>query len=251
VFATEQDTLNFPSATRQLASPDFLLQFRYEDILRRFDWQLEDLQTRLLEMGGRVESAIHDSISALVDRDEALARQVLANEPYIDALEIEIDDFAVGLMALHQPMARDMRFLSATIKINNDLERMGDLAAHIAERALSLLQQPPLPLLGIPHLAQLAWAMVHDSLEALVRQDAELAQRVLLSDDAVDRLRDGLYSSLIGSMERDAAAVPSAVHLLFVVRHLERIADHATNISEDVLFYLRGVDVRHRASLAE
>jgi phosphate transport system protein len=150
-------------------------------------------------------------------------------------------------MALHQPMARDMRFLAATIKINNDLERMGDLAAHIAERALSLMQQPPLPVLDIPRLAQLAEAMVHDSLDALTRQDAELAQRVLLSDDAVDRLRDGLYSDLIAFMQSDTSSLPSAVHLLFVVRHLERIADHATNIGEDVLFYLRGVDVRHHA----
>jgi phosphate transport system protein len=218
--------------------------------LRRFYRQLEDLQTRLLEMGGHVESAIHNSIGALVDRDEARARQVLANEPYIDALEIEIDDFAVRLMALNQPMARDMRLLAATIKINNDLERMGDLAAHIAERALSLMQLPPVRILDIPHLAQLAWAMVHDSLNALVSQDAGLAQRVLLSDDEVDRLRDGLYFSLIGSMESDAEAVPSDIHLLFVVRHLERIADHATNIAEDVLFYLQGVDVRHHAKSA-
>ena len=216
--------------------------------MRRFYRQLEDLQTRLLEMGGRVESAIHNSIGALVDRDEARARQVLANEPCIDALEIEIDDFAVRLMALNQPMARDMRFLAATIKINNDLERMGDLAAHIADRALSLMQQPPVPLLDIPHLAQLAWAMVHDSLNALVSQDAGLAQRVLLSDDEVDRLRDGLYHRLVGSMESDVSAVPSDIHLLFVVRDLERIADHATNIGEDVLFYLQGVDVRHHAT---
>jgi len=227
--------------------PVILLQSGYEDILRRFDRQLEDLQTRLLEMGGQVESALHDSIRALVDRDEARARQVLESESYVDALEIEIDDFAVRLMALNQPMGRDMRFLAATIKINNDLERMGDLAAHIAERALSLMQQPPLPVLDIPRLAQLAEAMVHDSLDALTRQDAELAQRVLLSDDAVDRLRDGLYSALIAFMQSDTASLPSAVHLLFVVRHLERIADHATNIGEDVLFYLRGIDVRHHA----
>ena len=219
-------------------------------MLRHFDRQLEDLQTRLVEMGGLVESAIHNSVGALLDRDEARARQVLENESRIDGLEIAIDDFAVSLLARNQPTARDMRFLAATIKINNDLERMGDLAAHIAERALSLMQQAPLPLLEIPRLAQLTAAMAHDSLEALVGRDAELAQRVLLSDDAVDRLRDTQYHSLIGSMESDASAIAPAVHLLFVVRHLERIADHATNIGEDVLFYLRGVDVRHHASVA-
>ncbi|MGA3076044.1 MAG: phosphate signaling complex protein PhoU [Bryobacteraceae bacterium] len=218
--------------------------------MRRFDRQLDDLQARLLEMGGRVESAIHNSIGALVDRDEARARQVLANESHIDSMEIEIDDFTVSLLALKQPVARDMRLLAATIKINNDLERMGDLAAHIAERALALIEQPPLPLWDIPHLAGLAGAMVHDSLDALVRQDAELARRVLLSDDTVDQLRDAHCRRLIGSMEKDASAVSAAVHLLFVVRYLERIADHATNIGEDVLYYLRGVDVRHRAPLA-
>jgi phosphate transport system protein len=236
--------------TRTFEARSFLIQFRYEDIVRRFDRQLDDLQARLLEMGGRVESAIHNSIGALVDRDEARARQVLANESHIDSMEIEIDDFTVSLLALKQPVARDMRLLAATIKINNDLERMGDLAAHIAERALALIEQPPLPLWDIPHLAGLAGAMVHDSLDALVRQDAELARRVLLSDDTVDQLRDAHCRRLIGSMEKDASAVSSAVHLLFVVRYLERIADHATNIGEDVLYYLRGVDVRHRASLA-
>ena len=218
--------------------------------MRHFDQRLDDLQIRLLEMGGRVESAIQNSVGALVDRDEARARQVVASESDIDALDIEIDDLAVGLMALNQPVARDMRFLAAAIKINSDLERMGDLAAHIAERALSLMQQPPVPLLDIPRLAQLAWTMAHDSLDALVRKDAELAQRILLSGDAIDRLREGLFASLVGSMETDAAAVPSEIHLLFVVRYLERIADHATNIGEDVLYYLEGVDVRHRASLA-
>lgn len=218
--------------------------------MRRFDQQLDDLQTRLLEMGGRVESAIHNSVGALVDRDEARARQVLANESQIDRMEIEIDDFAVSLLALKQPVARDMRFLAATIKINNDLERMGDLAAHIAERALALMQQPSLPLGDIPRLAELAGAMVHDSLDALVRQDAELARRVLLSDDAVDQLRDAHSRRLIGSMEKDASAVAPALHLLFVVRYLERIANHATNIGEDVLYYLLCVDVRHQGSLA-
>jgi len=217
--------------------------------LRRFDQQLEYLQSRLLEMGGRVESAIHNSVNALVDRDEARARRVLANESSIDAMEVEIDDFVVTLLALKQPVARDMRFLAAAIKINNDLERMGDLAAHIAERALTLMQQPPLPLLDFPRLAQLAGTMVHDSLDALVRQDAELARSVLSSDDAVNQLRDAHYRRLVGSMENNTSAVSPAVHLLFVVRYLERIADHATNIAEDVLYYLRGVDVRHQASL--
>jgi len=143
-----------------------------------------------------------------------------------------------------------MRFLAAAIKINKDLERMGDLAAHIADRSISLMSQPPLPLWDIPRLGELAAAMLRDSLDSLVRQDATLAERVLQSDAAVDRLRDALYYGLIGAMQEDASAVESDIHLLFVVRHLERIADHATNIGEDVLFYLRGVDVRHQTALA-
>ncbi len=227
-----------------------MLQFDYEDILRRFYQQLDDLQTRLLEMGGLVESAIHNSVTSLAGRDEARARTVLGNEPRIDRLELEIDDFAMRLLALNQPMARDMRFLAAAIKINKDLERMGDLAAHIADRSISLMSQPPLPLWDIPRLGELAAAMLRDSLDSLVRQDAALAERVLQSDAAVDRLRDALYYRLIGAMQEDASAVESDIHLLFVVRHLERIADHATNIGEDVLFYLRGVDVRHQTALA-
>jgi len=164
--------------------------------LRRFYQQLDDLQTRLLEMGGLVESAIHNSVTSLAGRDEARARTVLGNEPRIDRLELEIDDFAMRLLALNQPMARDMRFLAAAIKINKDLERMGDLAAHIADRSISLMSQPPLPLWDIPRLGELAAAMLRDSLDSLVRQDAALAERVLQSDAAVDRLRDALYYRL-------------------------------------------------------
>ena len=218
--------------------------------MRRFEQQLDDLQARLVEMGALVETTIRDSTSALLDRDEAPARRAIENEARIDRMEVAIDDSAVSFFALNQPTACDMRRLAATIKINNDLERMSDLAAHIAERALSLIPQDPLPLREIPELARLATAMVHDSLDALVRQDAELAERVVLADDEVDRLRDKLYGALIGSMEQNAAAVSPAIHLLFIVRHLERIADHATNIGEDVLYYLRGVDVRHQASTA-
>jgi len=218
--------------------------------VRRIEHQLYELQARLLEMGALVETAIHDSIRALLDRDEAPARRVIENEARIDRMEIAIDDCAVSLFALNQPTACDMRRLAATVKINNDLERMGDLAAHIAERTLSLIPQAPLPLLDLPQLARLAADMVHESLDALVRHDAELAQRVVLADDEVDRLRDSLYSTLVCSMQENAAAVPWDIHLLFIVRHLERIADHATNIGEDVLYYLRGIDVRHHASVA-
>ncbi|MGA2325666.1 MAG: phosphate signaling complex protein PhoU [Bryobacteraceae bacterium] len=220
--------------------------------MRHFLEELEELQQRLLEMAGLVESAIYNSVLALSERDEARARQVLNNEARINQMEIAIDDCAVRLLALQQPMARDLRFLTAAIKINSDLERMGDLAVNIVERALSLMKQPPVkPLIDIPQLARLAESMVRRSLDAFVRRDAELARQVLLSDDAVDDLRDAIYGELVGFMERDPSTVSRSLDLIFVARNLERIADHATNIAEDVLFLVQGVDVRHHAEVRE
>jgi phosphate transport system protein len=220
--------------------------------MRHFLEELEELQQRLLEMGGLVESAIYNSVLSLSERDEARARQVLNNEARINQMEIAIDDFAVRLLALQQPMARDLRFLTAAIKINSDLERMGDLAVNIVERALSLMKQPPVkPLIDIPQLARLAESMVRRSLDAFVRRDAGLARQVLLSDDAVDDLRDAIYQELVGFMERDPSTVSRSLDLIFVARNLERIADHATNIAEDVLFLVQGVDVRHHAEVRE
>lgn len=216
--------------------------------MRHFLEELEELQSKLLEMAGLVELAIHRSVLTLTERDPALAAEVFQNETRINRMEIEIDDLAVRLLALQQPMARDLRFLTAAIKINADLERMGDLGVNIAERALDLVRQPPIkPLIDIPKLARLAECMVRKSLDAFVRRDATLAREVLVSDDAVDNLRDAIYSELVGFMERDSATVSRALHLLFIARSLERAADHATNIAEDVLFLVEGVDVRHHA----
>jgi len=216
--------------------------------LRHFIEELDELQKKLLEMGGLVESGVHNSVLSLTEHNETLAQEVLRNEARINQMEIEVDDFAVGLMALYQPMARDLRFLTAAIKINADLERMGDLAVNIVERALSLIYQPPVkPLIDIPQMAKLVESMVRRSLDAFVKRDPELARAVLLSDDAVDELRDAIYHELIGFMERDSRTVSRAVDLMFVARNLERIADHATNISEDVLYLVQGVDVRHHA----
>jgi phosphate transport system protein len=216
--------------------------------MRHFLAELEELQQRLLEMGGLVESSISNSVLALSERSEAHALQVLTREARINQMEIEIDDFAVSLLALQQPMARDLRFLTVAIKINSDLERMGDLAVNIVQRALSLMRQPLVkPLIDIPQLARLAESMVHKSLDAFVRRDAEMARQVLLSDDAVDDLRDAIYEELVGFMERDPSTVSRSLDLIFVARNLERIADHSTNIAEDVVFLVQGVDVRHHA----
>jgi phosphate transport system protein len=214
--------------------------------------ELEELQRRLLEMAGLVEAAIHDSVLSLAEQDEERAQQVLQNEARINQMEIEIDDLATGLLALQQPMAKDLRFLTAAIKINNDLERMGDLAVNIVERALSLLRQPPVkPLIDIPKMTRLAESMVRQSLDSFVKRDAGLARGVLLSDDAVDDLRDSIYQELISYMEKDPTTISRALDLLFIARNLERIADHATNIAEDVLFLVQGIDVRHHAEVRE
>ena len=214
--------------------------------MRHFIEELEDLQGRLLEMGTLVESAIHNSVRALTERSETLAQQVLGNEDRINHLEIEIDELSVRLLALQQPMAKDLRFLTAAIKINTDLERMGDLAVNIVERAIALMGRPAVkPLIDIPQMARTAESMVRKSLDAFVKREPELARSVLLSDDTVDRLRDSIHSELISFMQEDPESIPQALDLILVARHLERIADHATNIAEDTLFLVKGVDVRH------
>jgi len=214
--------------------------------LRHFIEELEDLQGRLLEMGTLVESAIHHSVLALVERSEDMARQVLRNEDRINHLEVEIDDLAVRLLALQQPMAKDLRLLTAAIKINTDLERMGDLAVNIVERSIALMHLPPVkPLIDIPQMARTVESMVRKSLDAFVKREPELARSVLLSDDEVDRLRDSVHNELVSFMQKDPTVIPQALDLILVARHLERIADHATNIAEDTLFLVKGVDVRH------
>jgi len=216
--------------------------------LIHFREELDELQRQLLEMAGLVESAIHQSIDALVRRDEQDAKEVLWKEALINQKDIEIDEFATRLLALYQPMARDMRFLTAVIKMNGDLERMGDLAVNITQRALSLMHDAPVkPLVDIPRMASLAEGMVRSSLDALVQRDEALARNVLLSDDEVDRLRDAAYKELVAFMQEERTTIPRAVDLMFIAHNLERIADHATNIAEDVLFLMKGIDVRHHA----
>jgi len=220
--------------------------------VRHFVEELEQLKSMLLEMSSLVESAIYRSITAVVQKDESLAHEVLKNEGRINQIEIEIDEFAISLLALQQPMAQDLRFLVASLKINNDLERMGDLAVNIANRALSLLNEPIVkPMIDIPHIAALVQSMVRKSLDAFVSRDADLARSVLASDDGVDDLRNASFHELISFMEQDPRNIRQSVDLLSVVRNIERIADHATNIAEDVMFLAKGIDVRHHAETRE
>jgi phosphate transport system protein len=214
--------------------------------VRHFEQELDLLKAKLLEMSALVESAVYRSVQGVVEKNEELAHQVLRNEARINQLEIEVDNLAIGLLALQQPMAQDLRLVTAAIKINNDLERMGDLSVSIAQSALALMREPVIrPLIDIPHIAGLAQSMVRKALDAFVSRDAELARSVLASDDAVDNMRTASYHELISFMEKNPEHIPQALYLLSVVRNLERIADHATNIAEDVLFLIKGIDVRH------
>ncbi|HKW98051.1 MAG TPA: phosphate signaling complex protein PhoU [Bryobacteraceae bacterium] len=214
--------------------------------MRHFIEELEELQSRLLEMGSLVESAIHHSVLALTERSEETARQVLRNEDRINHLEVEIDELAVRLLALQQPMAKDLRFLTAAIKINTDLERMGDLAVNIVERSIALMHRPAVkPLIDIPQMARTVESMVRKSLDAFVKREPDLARSVLLADDVVDSFKDSVHNELVSFMQNDPSVIPQAIDLILIARHLERIADHATNIAEDTLFLIKGVDVRH------
>jgi phosphate transport system protein len=196
--------------------------------MRHFAVELEELNQALLEMGALVESSIHCSVQALVDRDERMARRVIEDEVRINQMELDIDARVTRLLALNQPVAGDLRLLIIALKINTDLERMGDLAVNIAERAISLSKAPPVkPLIDTPRMASLVEDMLHRSLDAFVKR---------------------IYSELLELMQNSPNVVPHAIHLMFVARNLERIADHTTNIAEDVIFLVRGVDVRHHAT---
>ncbi len=216
--------------------------------MQHFREELAELNNQLLEMSGLVENSIHRSVSAVVDKDERAAQTVFENESRINKLEILIDNLAIRLLALQQPMAVDLRFVTMSMKINNNLERMGDIAVNIAEYALSLLSLPRVnPRIDIPYMSSLAQDMIRNSIDAFVRRDAELARKVLTSDDAVDTLRDEMYDTIVKFMEEDPRRVHPGIDYLFVARGLERLADHATNIAEDVLFFVQGIDVRHHA----
>jgi phosphate transport system protein len=214
---------------------------------RHFEVELQALRERLLAMGSAAETMIHRSVKALVDRDESLVQDVLAREEQMDLLCIEIDDRCFTLLALRQPMASDLRFLVGAIKINSDLERIADQAVSISLRARFLITQPQVkPLIDIPRMAGLAQAMVRQSLDAFVRRDPDLARRVIEQDDEVDNLRDQVFRELLTYMIADATTIPRALGLILVSRNLERIADHATNIAEDVIYIVQGEDVRER-----
>src|SRR5438874_517201 len=214
-----------------------------------FQEELEQLKARLLEMGGLAEDRVRSAVKALVDRDASLVDAVLAGDQPINQLHIEIDGRCFSMLALHQPMAVGLRAIMSAVKINTDLERVGDLAINIAEAVLRYLGHALVKeLIDIPRMSDIAQAMLRDALDAYVRRDMMLAQAVLDQDDTLDALKTEVFRELLTYMLRDAQTIEPALDLILISRHLERIGDHATNIAEDVIFMVSARDVRHHAS---
>ena len=214
-----------------------------------FQQELGALKERLLSMGGLAEDRVRTAMQGLVERDAHLIEDALNGDVPVNTLHIEIDDLCLKLLALHSPMAADLRGIMAAIKINSDLERVGDMAVNIAEAARRYASHPPVKkLIDIPRMAATAQTMLRDALDSYVRGDMQLAQRVLDEDDALDGLKTQVFRELLTFMLQDAATIEPALDLLLISRHLERVGDHATNIAEDVIFMVSGRDVRHRGA---
>src|SRR5919106_1126457 len=215
---------------------------------RHFEDALETLKERLLAMGGLAEERVRSAVMGLSERKPDLVEQVLTGDEPINDLHIEVDDRCFKLLALHQPMAADLRAIVAAVKINSDLERVGDLAVNIAEATKRYMQHPPVKkLIDIPRMGDIAQGMLRDALDSFVRRDVALARQVLHEDDELDGLKTQIFRELLTHMLQDPATVEPALDLILVSRHLERIGDHATNIAEDVIFMVSAKDVRHHA----
>jgi phosphate transport system protein len=217
-------------------------------LVPHFQEELEQLKTRLLEMGGLAEDRVRSAVEGLVERDVPLVDRVLGGDTPINQLHIEIDSRCFKLLALHQPMAVDLRSIVSAVKINTDLERVGDLAINIAEAVRRYMRHPPVKeLIDIPRMADIAQSMLRDSLDAYVRRDIALAQSVLNQDDELDALKTQVFRELLTFMLQDPTTIEPALDLILISRHLERIGDHATNVAEDVIFMVSARDVRHHA----
>jgi len=211
-----------------------------------FHEELETLKGRLLEMGGLAEERVRAAVQGLVLRDGSQFDKILVGDEPLNQLHVEIDDRCFRLLALHQPMATDLRAIVAAVKINTDLERVGDLAVNIAEAGKRYITHPPVKqLIDIPKMGDLAQTMLRDALDAFVKRDTRLAQQVLNEDDRLDALKTQVFRDLLSHMLKDQATVEPAIDLILVSRHLERIGDHATNVAEDVIFMVSALDVRH------
>ncbi len=213
---------------------------------RHFDEELLGLKEKLLLMGGLVESQIQGALRALTERDDGLARRVIETDHRVNALDVEVDEDCLRLLALQQPAGRDLRFITTAMKISTELERMSDLAENVSERALELNEEPQLkPYIDIPRMANWAIRMVKDSLDAFVNRDAALARKVIGDDDFVDDLTEQLFRELLSFMLENPKTITRAIRLTFIGKYFERIADHATNIAELVVYMVEGKIIRH------
>lgn len=215
-------------------------------VRRHLDEELSSLKEKLLTMASLVESMIFNAVKSLTERERSLIDEVNKDEEKVNLLEIEIDELCLKLLALKQPMAKDLRFITSAMKINSELERIGDMAVNIIQCVQVLIRQPQLkPYIDLPRMADLTQKMVKQSLDAFIRNDVDLARSVLHSDDQVDALKDQIFRELLTFMMSDHATISRALELILISRHLERIGDHATNIAEDVIYLVQGKDIRH------
>jgi phosphate transport system protein len=213
---------------------------------RHFDEELSDLKTKLLRMAGQAEDQIDKALTALVTRDSALAREVIERDHLVNALDVEIDEESIRLLALHQPAARDLRLVTTAMKIATELERISDLAENVCERAIELNEEPQLkPYIDIPMMGNMARMMVKQSIDAFVKDDSQLARKVLTDDDFVDDLMEQIFRELLSFMIEDTRTISRAIRLSFIAKYLERMADHATNIAELVVYLVEGKIIRH------
>ena len=213
---------------------------------RHFHEELNLVKQKILKLGSLVEDMVAQAVGSLVDRDSPLAEEVIASDQKVDALELEVDEDCVRLLALHQPAAGDLRFITTAMKIISDMERMADQAVNICQRVVELNEEPQLkPYIDIPRMSQLSQKMLRDALDAFVRMDAELARQVIPADNKVDALKNQIFRELLTFMMEDPRTISRATRLVLVSRHLERIADHATNIAEMVVYLAEGKNIRH------
>jgi phosphate transport system protein len=217
---------------------------------KRYGEELKRLREQILQMGGLVEDQIQKSVKSLVGRDSQLAETIIERDQEVNRLDVEIDDLCIKLLALHQPAGRDLRFITTGLKITTDLERIGDMAVNICERALELNQEPQLkPYIDIPRMARIAQKMIRESLDAFVREDTELALNVCKGDNEVDQLNAQIFRETLTYMIEDGQTISRATKVSSVSKYIERIADHATNIAEMVVYMVKGKSIRHLKEL--
>ena len=218
---------------------------------RQYEEELQQLRAKVLEMGGLVEKQIGDAVTSLTERNSDLARETIERDHMVNYLDVAVDEACTRLLALHQPAARDLRFIMTSMKISTDLERIGDIAQNVCERALELNEEPPPQYMDLPQMADWARSMLRDSLDAFVREDTELALQVCQRDDFIDDLTAQIFNKMLERMTQEPETAARSTRILFLAKYLERIADHATNIGEMVIYMAKGKSIRHVSPLPE